>query len=105
MTYPVQINGKVRGRVEVAADAPEETVRAAALAAVASALAGKEPRKVIVVKGRMVSSSPDTAADIATSDIPERHRYASQVYRLPGPAVRRMWPGSSGGWARGVPSA
>lgn len=55
VTYPVQINGKVRGRVEVAADASEETVRAAALEAVAGSLAGKEPRKVIVVKGRMVS--------------------------------------------------
>ncbi|WP_346539257.1 leucine--tRNA ligase [Micromonospora sp. DPT] len=55
VTYPVQINGKVRGRVEVPADASEDTVRAAALAAVAGPLAGKEPRKVIVVKGRMVS--------------------------------------------------
>ncbi|MET7946750.1 leucine--tRNA ligase [Micromonospora sp. NPDC005324] len=55
VTYPVQVNGKVRGRIEVPADAAEETVRAAALAAVAAALAGKEPRKVIVVKGRMVS--------------------------------------------------
>src|SRR5262249_15569594 len=32
VTYPVQVNGKVRGRVEVAADATEEVVRAAALA-------------------------------------------------------------------------
>ncbi|MEU8330231.1 leucine--tRNA ligase [Micromonospora sp. NPDC048839] len=55
VTYPVQVNGKVRGRIEVPADAAEETVRAAALDAVAAALAGKEPRKVIVVKGRMVS--------------------------------------------------
>jgi leucyl-tRNA synthetase len=55
VTYPVQINGKVRGRVEVPADADEETVRAAALEAVAGALAGKEPRKVIVIRGRMVS--------------------------------------------------
>ncbi|MFI6757814.1 leucine--tRNA ligase [Micromonospora sp. NPDC050417] len=55
VTYPVQINGKVRGRVEVAADASEETVRAAALAEIADQLAGKEPRKVIVVAGRMVS--------------------------------------------------
>ncbi|WBC17076.1 leucine--tRNA ligase [Micromonospora sp. WMMA1998] len=55
VTYPVQVNGKVRGRVEVPADAAEDTVRAAALEAVAGALAGKEPRKVIVVKGRMVS--------------------------------------------------
>ncbi|MBO4164200.1 leucine--tRNA ligase [Micromonospora antibiotica] len=55
VTYPVQVNGKVRGRVEVPADAPQEAVRAAALEAVASALAGKEPRKVIVVPGRLVS--------------------------------------------------
>ncbi|MEV4827668.1 leucine--tRNA ligase [Micromonospora sp. NPDC049257] len=55
VTYPVQVNGKVRGRVEVPADAPQEVVRAAALEAVASALAGKEPRKVIVVPGRLVS--------------------------------------------------
>ncbi|WFF00584.1 leucine--tRNA ligase [Micromonospora sp. WMMD964] len=55
VTYPVQVNGKVRGRVEVPADASEETVRTAALEAVAATLAGKEPRKVIVVAGRMVS--------------------------------------------------
>jgi leucyl-tRNA synthetase len=55
VTYPVQVNGKVRGRIEVAADAVEEAVRAAALAEVAGHLAGKEPRKVIVVPGRMVS--------------------------------------------------
>ncbi|WP_434741017.1 leucine--tRNA ligase [Micromonospora sp. SH-82] len=55
VTYPVQVNGKVRGRVEVPADADESTVRAAALEAVAAVLAGKEPRKVIVIKGRMVS--------------------------------------------------
>lgn len=55
VTYPVQVNGKVRGRIEVPADASEEVVRAAALDAVAATLNGKEPRKVIVVKGRMVS--------------------------------------------------
>ncbi|MFI6068384.1 leucine--tRNA ligase [Micromonospora sp. NPDC051227] len=55
VTYPVQVNGKVRGRVEVPADASEESVRAAALDVVAATLGGKEPRKVIVVKGRMVS--------------------------------------------------
>ncbi|MER7166299.1 leucine--tRNA ligase [Micromonospora sp. NPDC000207] len=55
VTYPVQVNGKVRGRVEVPADADESTVRAAALESVTAVLAGKEPRKVIVIKGRMVS--------------------------------------------------
>jgi leucyl-tRNA synthetase len=51
ITYPVQVNGKVRGRVEVAADADEATIRAAALAAVSVAA----PKKVIVVPGRLVS--------------------------------------------------
>jgi leucyl-tRNA synthetase len=55
ITYPVQVNGKVRGRVEVSPETGEDEVRAAALAAVADALGGKEPKKVIVVKGRLVS--------------------------------------------------
>ncbi|PZM97438.1 MAG: leucine--tRNA ligase [Actinobacteria bacterium] len=55
VTYPVQVNGKVRARVEVPADADEAQVREKALAAVAQHVAGREPRKVIVVPGRMVS--------------------------------------------------
>jgi leucyl-tRNA synthetase len=53
----VQINGKVRARVMVAADADEETIRTAALAEgkVAAAIAGKTIRKLIVVKGRLVN--------------------------------------------------
>ncbi len=55
VTYPVQVNGKVRGRIEVPADAAEDAVRTSALAEVAVHLGGKDPRKVIVVPGRMVS--------------------------------------------------
>ncbi|WP_335987343.1 leucine--tRNA ligase [Glycomyces sp. MUSA5-2] len=57
VTYPVQINGKVRGRIEVAADASEADVKAAALAEekVAANLDGKDVKKVIVVAGKMVS--------------------------------------------------
>jgi leucyl-tRNA synthetase len=55
VTLPVQVNGKVRGRVAVAVDADEATVRTAALAAVDAELAGRTPRKVIVVPGRVVS--------------------------------------------------
>ncbi|MFY1699195.1 MULTISPECIES: leucine--tRNA ligase [unclassified Solwaraspora] len=58
VTYPVQVAGKVRGRVEVPAEAAEEEVRTAALAAVAEHLGGRTPRKVIVVPGRMVSVVP-----------------------------------------------
>jgi leucyl-tRNA synthetase len=55
ITYPVQVNGKVRGRVEVTPDTTEDDVRAAALAEIAEVLAGRDPKKVIVVKGRLVS--------------------------------------------------
>jgi leucyl-tRNA synthetase len=55
--YPVQVNGKVRGRVVVAADADDDAVKAAALAddKVQAFLAGAAPRKVIVVAGRLVN--------------------------------------------------
>ncbi|HXD09204.1 MAG TPA: leucine--tRNA ligase [Anaerolineales bacterium] len=54
---PVQINGKVRDRVIVAADASEETIRSAALASevVQKYLEGREPKKVIVANKRLVS--------------------------------------------------
>jgi len=55
VVYPVQINGKVRGKIEVNPDTTEDSVREAALAEVAEVLAGRTPKKVIVVKGRMVS--------------------------------------------------
>ena len=55
--YPVQVNGKVRGKVVVAADADDETLKAAALSDdnVQAFLAGAAPRKVIVVPGRLVN--------------------------------------------------
>ena len=54
---PVQVNGKVRGHITVAADADQATMTAAALAVdnVAAHLEGAAPRKVIVVPGRMVN--------------------------------------------------
>jgi leucyl-tRNA synthetase len=55
--YPVQVNGKVRGRITVAADADAGILEAAALAdeKVAAFLAGATPKKVIVVAGRLVN--------------------------------------------------
>ena len=55
--YPVQVNGKVRGKITVAADADADTVAAAALAdeKVQAFLAGAQPKKVIVVPGRLVN--------------------------------------------------
>ena len=51
----VQLKGKVRARIEVSADASEEELTAAATEAIADQLKGKEIRKVIVVKGRLVN--------------------------------------------------
>jgi leucyl-tRNA synthetase len=57
MEIPVQINGKVRDRVLVSADANEEEIKATALASgiVQKYLEGKPPRKVIVAQKRLVS--------------------------------------------------
>jgi leucyl-tRNA synthetase len=54
---PVQINGKVRGRVTVRPDATDAEIEAAALAAPAIAphVGGKQIAKVIVARGRLVS--------------------------------------------------
>ena len=51
----VQVNGKVKARIVVPADAPEDEVRAAGLAAVAADLEGKDVKKAIVVPGRLVN--------------------------------------------------
>jgi leucyl-tRNA synthetase len=54
---PVQVNGKVRGKITVAADADKAALEAAALAdeKVQAFLAGATPKKVIVVPGRLVN--------------------------------------------------
>jgi len=54
---PVQVNGKLRDRVTVPADASEEAIQAAALASevVRKHMEGKEPRKIIVAQKRLVS--------------------------------------------------
>ena len=51
----VQINGKVRAKVTVAASASEEDIKEAAWTAVASLTEGKTVAKTVVVPGRLVS--------------------------------------------------
>jgi len=51
----IQVNGKVRGKVVVAADAEQDDVIALALASVADWVEGKEIKKVVVVAGKLVS--------------------------------------------------
>ncbi len=57
LVLPIQVNGKVRGRIEVSKDATEDEVIAAALAqaSVQAHIDGKEIRKRVVVPGRLVS--------------------------------------------------
>jgi len=57
VTMVIQVNGKVRDRVEVSADLDEAGAEAAALASerVQAALAGGEPRKVITRPPRLVN--------------------------------------------------
>ena len=57
VTLPIQINGKRRSEMTVAKDMPQEGVEKLVLAdeAVAKALEGRAPRKLIVVQGRIVN--------------------------------------------------
>jgi leucyl-tRNA synthetase len=57
LTLAVQVNGKLRGTIEVAPDAPRDAIEAAALAEphVAKFVAGQTVRKVIVVPGKIVN--------------------------------------------------
>jgi len=53
----VQINGKLKTVLKIAADADEEAAKAAALAdeKVAAAIEGKDVKKVIVIKGKIIN--------------------------------------------------
>ncbi|MFK5925284.1 MAG: leucine--tRNA ligase [Desulfuromusa sp.] len=57
ITLVVQVNGKVRGKINVAVAADKETVEAEALAEpnVQRFIAGKQVRKIIVVPGRLIN--------------------------------------------------
>ena len=58
--YPVQVNGKVRGRVEVSPSVSDDDLRAVALAdtGVQRALDGREVRTVIVRAPKLVNVVP-----------------------------------------------
>jgi len=53
----IQINGKVRDKIEVAADIFEEEAKKIALASekIKTILSGQEPKKVIFVRGRLIN--------------------------------------------------
>ncbi|OAM33894.1 leucine--tRNA ligase [Eikenella sp. NML080894] len=57
MEMMVQVNGKLRDKIQIAADADEAAVKAAALATAGAQkfMEGKEPKKIIVVPKRLVN--------------------------------------------------
>ena len=57
ITLVVQVNGKVRDRITVAADISEEEAKSTAIGSelIQKSLEGKAPRQVIYVKGRLVN--------------------------------------------------
>ncbi|HEX9794354.1 MAG TPA: leucine--tRNA ligase [Planctomycetota bacterium] len=55
LELPVQVNGKVRARVQVDRSAAAADIETAALAAIADKLDGKTVRKIVVVPGRIVN--------------------------------------------------
>ena len=57
VTYAIQINGKVRGHLQIATTATKEEVERGAVtdAAISLLLVGKEIKKIIVVPGRLVN--------------------------------------------------
>ena len=55
LTIPVQVNGKLRGKIEVAADTARDVVERAAREIVAEWLQGGEPKKVIYVEKKLVN--------------------------------------------------
>jgi leucyl-tRNA synthetase len=57
LTVIVQVNGKLRDKIEVAAETPDDEVKRLAMASdkVVAALEGREPRKVVVVPRKLVN--------------------------------------------------
>ena len=55
LTIPIQINGKLRGKIEVGADASREQVEGLARTAAAEWIQGKEPKKVVYVEKKLIN--------------------------------------------------
>jgi leucyl-tRNA synthetase len=55
LTIPIQINGKLRGRIEVMVDATREQVESLARTEAAEWLQGKEPKKVVYVEKKLIN--------------------------------------------------
>jgi hypothetical protein len=102
VTLAIQVNGKMRGSLEVARDAAEDEIRKQALAVpnVVKHLDGKTVRKVIVVPGRIVNIVWLAAAisvslvcrnsDTVDALAPIRHSNRKWAFEGPALALRRL---------------
>ncbi|MDH4237036.1 MAG: class I tRNA ligase family protein, partial [Nitrospira sp.] len=55
LTIPIQVNGKLRAKIEIGAEAARDQVEALARKEAAEWLQGKEPKKVIYVEKKLVN--------------------------------------------------
>jgi leucyl-tRNA synthetase len=55
LTIPIQVNGKLRAKLDVGADATREQIEGLARAQVAEWLQGNEPKKVIYVEKKLIN--------------------------------------------------
>ncbi|HLZ33401.1 MAG TPA: class I tRNA ligase family protein, partial [Nitrospira sp.] len=55
LTIPIQVNGRLRAKIEVATDAVREQVEGLARAEAAEWLQGKEPKKVVYVEKKLIN--------------------------------------------------
>jgi leucyl-tRNA synthetase len=55
MTIPIQINGKLRGKIEVGVETSQAEIEGLARAEVSEWIQGREPRKVIYVEKKLVN--------------------------------------------------
>jgi leucyl-tRNA synthetase len=55
LTIPIQVNGKLRTKVDVGADATREQVEKLARAQVAEWLHGQEPKKIVYVEKKLMN--------------------------------------------------
>ena len=55
LTIPVQINGKLRGRIEVGTNAGRQEIEALARREAGEWLQGKEPKKIVYVENKLVN--------------------------------------------------
>jgi len=55
LTIPIQVNGKLRAKLDVSADATREQVEALARPQIAEWLQGKEPKKIVYVEKKLMN--------------------------------------------------